>query len=187
MGRTNSLTDIVKLTLLKNSVSLVPELHAVQTTADQLKTAPGNALQTYDQYCTLLISATTTYDDNIKRSSGVPRPSLRIYQHELNEQQGYLQNQHEYDVTHMEEFDVNTSLADIASYQSYAANSAPFPKRDTHSLIFHLPYMRTWTRSHALVGGKLILHIGKQLSNSLICALIIPLLLHLHCRIGILF
>ena len=72
VGRTNSLTDIVKLTLLKNSVSLVPELRAVQTTADQLKAAPGNTLQTYDQYCTLLISAATTYDDNIKRSSGFP-------------------------------------------------------------------------------------------------------------------
>ena len=52
-------------TMLKTAVYDIEELRMVQNTADQLKifTVKG---QTYEEFCTLLISAATSYDDHHK-------------------------------------------------------------------------------------------------------------------------
>ena len=73
-------------TMLKTAVYDLPELRAVQNTADQLKIFTGKG-QTYEEYCSLLISAATSYDDHHKPKSFLSRRNTnnrRVYQHDLD-------------------------------------------------------------------------------------------------------
>ena len=72
-------------TMLKTAVFDIEELRAVQNTADQLKVFTGKG-QTYEEYCTLLISAATSYDDNHKPKPFLSRRNTnnrKIYQHDM--------------------------------------------------------------------------------------------------------
>ena len=59
--RENYFSEGIKLTMLQNAVSGVPELHAVKVQAQYDKVRGLVALD-YDKYCTLLLSTATNYD-----------------------------------------------------------------------------------------------------------------------------
>ena len=86
--------DKLKHTLLKTAVSQVKELCAVQDTADQLRTNTGR-IQTYTEYCSLLISAATTYDKMFKPQTFSNRNNVdnrRMYQHEIQPELNFVDN-----------------------------------------------------------------------------------------------
>ena len=71
-------------TLLKNAVFNILELIKVQDTADQIKVVTDRQ-PTYEDYCSLLVSAEITYDNAHKskgfnsRRDNVPR---KVYKHQ---------------------------------------------------------------------------------------------------------
>ena len=68
-------------TLLKNAAFGILELRQVQDTADPLKVVTGRE-PTYEDYCSLLVSAAITYDDNHKPKTFNPRrdnDSRKVY------------------------------------------------------------------------------------------------------------
>ena len=118
-------------TMLKTAVFDIEELRAVQNTADQLKLFTGKG-QTYEEYCTLLISAATSYDDNHKPKSFSSRQNntRKIYQHDFtyNEDRSWGE-QSEY-----EQFDVNTDVQTIKAYKTNFQKS-----RDNRNTSTFLP------------------------------------------------
>ena len=73
-------------TMLKTAVYGIEELRAVQNTADQLKIFTGHG-QTQEEYCTLLISAAASYDDQHKPKSFLSRRNTnnrKVYEHDLS-------------------------------------------------------------------------------------------------------
>ena len=74
-------------TMLKTAVFGIEELRAVQNTADQLQVFTGKG-QTYEEYCKLLISAATSYDDNHKPKPFLARRNTnnnrKVYQHDFS-------------------------------------------------------------------------------------------------------
>ena len=118
-------------TMLKTAVFDIEELRAVQNTADQLKLFTGKG-QTYEEYCTLLISAATSYDDNHKPKSFMSRRNnnRKVYQHDFT----YNDDMSWGEQTEYEQFDVNT---DVQRIQAYATN---FQKsRDNRNTSTFLP------------------------------------------------
>ena len=89
-------------------------MRAVQNTADQLKIFTGKG-QTYEEYCSLLISAATSYDDHHKPKSFLSRHNTnnrRVYQHELDSNDGSSwEDQGDFD-----QFDVHTDVHEIEAY-----------------------------------------------------------------------
>ena len=109
----------MKHTLLKTAVSQVKELCAVQDTADQLRTNTGR-IQTYTEYCSLLISAATTYDKMFKPRTFSNRNNVdnrRMYQHEIQPELNFVDNHESFE--EIEDFNVNTPISEI---QAYATN-----------------------------------------------------------------
>ena len=101
-------------TMLKTAVFDIEELRAVQNTADQLKVFTGKG-QTYEEYCTLLISAATSYDDNHKPKSFPSRRNRSVYQHDST----YNDNLSWGEYSGYEQFNVHTDVQEI---QAYATN-----------------------------------------------------------------
>jgi hypothetical protein len=62
----------VKRTMLENAVGQYPELRAVKTQAAQHKTQNGGIDLTYDEYCSLLMSAAQEYDGSLISSRKPP-------------------------------------------------------------------------------------------------------------------
>ena len=77
----NTLSQDLQCTLLQNAVHPIMELRQVKLQAAQFKTHTGKDLS-YDEYCSLLLSAAQQYDTQIGHSSNkiVKR---RIYEHDL--------------------------------------------------------------------------------------------------------
>jgi hypothetical protein len=72
-----------KRAMIENAVSQIDELRVVKTQAahDQVRT--GKAL-TYDEYASLLLSASQTYDAQFEISKGIRnKPSRNVYNHEF--------------------------------------------------------------------------------------------------------
>ena len=70
--------------MLKNAFYDVPQLRHVQDLADQLKISSGRA-QTYEEYYSLLVSATIS-DDNVNKPSAsfnCGTNKRRVYQHDI--------------------------------------------------------------------------------------------------------
>ena len=89
----------------------------MSNTANQLKIFTGKG-QIYEEYCTLLISASTSYDDHHKPKLFLSRRNTnnrRVYEHDLayNDDASWVY-QSEFD-----KFNVNTDLQEI---QAYATN-----------------------------------------------------------------
>ena len=55
------MSDSIKHTMLENAVSGIADLRAVKTQAAQFRAQMGTNL-TYEQYCTLILSTTQSYD-----------------------------------------------------------------------------------------------------------------------------
>ena len=85
-----------------------------QNTADQLKIFTGKG-QTYEEYCSLLISAATSYDDHYKPKSFISRRNNNnriVYQHELESNDDFSwEDQGDFD-----QFDVHTDVHEIEAY-----------------------------------------------------------------------
>ena len=105
-------------------MSEVQELCSVQDTADQLRTNTGK-VQTYTEYCSLLISAATTYDKKYKpRTFTSNRGNVdtrRMYQHDVQPELEYC-NVHEI-FDDAEDFNVNTPIGEIQAYSTSFRNS----------------------------------------------------------------
>ena len=104
-------------TMLKTAVYGIEELRAVQNTADQLKIFTGHG-QTYEEYCALLISAATSYDDHHKPKTFLSRRNTnnrKVYEHDLS----YNDIDSWGDHGEFEEFNVHTDVQEI---QAYATN-----------------------------------------------------------------
>ena len=56
------MSDSINHTMLENSVNGISDLRDVKTRAAQLRAQMGTYL-TYEQHCTLILSATQAYDD----------------------------------------------------------------------------------------------------------------------------
>ena len=100
-------------TMLKNAVYDTSQLRHVQDLADQLKISSGRS-QTYEEYCSLLVSAAISYDNVNKTTASFNQGKRRIYQHEI----GY-----EYDYPPSEDdeksyFNVNTHISEIQAYKA---------------------------------------------------------------------
>ena len=68
-------SDTVKRTMLKNTIKHIDDLRAVKVQADQFQVQMGTKI-TYEQYCSLLLSAAQSYDSQFAtkiNSKGVRR------------------------------------------------------------------------------------------------------------------
>ena len=83
LNPSQTLTLTLQHTLLQNAVHSIPELCAIKVQAEQLKTHTGKAL-TYDQYCSLLLSAAQQHD---RQHLKVPSKQAQhhIYEHSIDE------------------------------------------------------------------------------------------------------
>ena len=74
--------DTIKRTMLENVVSSIQDLRAVKDQANQLQVRLGTSI-TYDEYCSLLLSAALAYDSQFAtnvNSKGVQRG---VYNHNI--------------------------------------------------------------------------------------------------------
>ena len=69
-------------TMLQNAVEGIPELNAVRIQADHQKVHDGKELS-YDQYCSLLLSAAQTYDKKFFKKHP-PKSKRHVYEHEFD-------------------------------------------------------------------------------------------------------
>ena len=75
-------SDTIKRTMLENAVSSIQDLRAVKDQANQLQVRLGTQIS-YDEYCSLLLSAALTYDSQFAtnvNSKGVRRG---VYNHNI--------------------------------------------------------------------------------------------------------
>ena len=104
----------------------------MQDTDDQLKVNTG-ITQTFEQYCSLLISAATSYD-NIHKPKGFSssKPNnnnRRVYQHDINNHvESSWGDQNFTDTV----FDANTNIQEIQAYSTKMQSSM----RNQKSLVF---------------------------------------------------
>ena len=102
-------SDSQKRSILQNAVFSVPELRAVKTQADHLKTLNGQEL-TYPDYVKLLLSAAQTYD-----SSYAPKtPRRAVYNHYATDTD-YGDNDFVYDID---------SAVDVIQANAHASDTA---------------------------------------------------------------
>ena len=117
--------------MLKNAVYDVPQLLHVQDLADQLQISSVRA-QTYDEYCSLLVSVAISYDNVTKPASSFNRNNnkRRIYQHDVDYDHDYPSSEDEESPL----FNVNTHISEIRAYK--ASSQRPRPNIDISG---HLP------------------------------------------------
>jgi hypothetical protein len=92
----NYFASAVKLLMLQNAVSDVPELHAVKVQASYDK-ARGLVALSYDQYCNLLLATASNYDLKNGPTKVRDRRAVNIHQMD-NYVQGYGQSDIDTDV-----------------------------------------------------------------------------------------
>jgi hypothetical protein len=108
-------SDGQKTIMLQNAVHSIMELRQVKNTADQMSSSSGSAL-TYDTYATLLLSASSSYDDHIKAT----KSKRQIMLHEID---NYQADQGDYHHDQIDEtFDIDCP---VSSIQAYATNYRP--------------------------------------------------------------
>jgi hypothetical protein len=92
----NNFASAVKLSMLQNAVSGVPELHAVKVQASY-NTARGLVALSYKQYCNLLLATASNYD--LKNGPTKVRDRRAVNIHQMDDYvQGYEQSDIDTDV-----------------------------------------------------------------------------------------
>ena len=116
------ITDLMQITMMQNAVEPNRDLRSVVDQEDQHKTHTGNEL-TYDQYCDLLLSAATAYDEGFKsKHSTTPRRS--IYQHNIDTN---VESHQDYaEVEGYESFNIDTPIDTIQSFSTNFKNKNKF-------------------------------------------------------------
>ena len=103
----HQLSPDLQRTLLQNAVHPIMELRQVKLQADQLKTHMSKDL-TYDEYCSLLLSAAQQYDTQ-HNSSVNKLAKRRIYEHDFLDSHDTSYCGTEYDGT----YDIDIPIADL--------------------------------------------------------------------------
>ena len=105
MNPKNLISSDLQCTMLQNAVHPIMELRQVKLNAQQLKTFTGKDLS-YDEYCSLLLSAAQQYDNQMKGGNKIAKRRVYehdIYQHHMDDQDNW------YDAS----FDIDLPLADL--------------------------------------------------------------------------
>ena len=68
--------------MLKNAVQSIQDLRGVRNQADQFQVRLGTKIS-YDQYCSLLLSAAQTYDSQFTTHISTKGPRRSVYDHEI--------------------------------------------------------------------------------------------------------
>ena len=107
MNPQNLISPDLQCTMLQNAVHPIMELRQVKLNAAQLKTFTGKDL-TYDEYCSLLLSAAQQYDNQM-RNTGHKIAKRRVYQHEFFDFEGHGEPFH----VHIDNHDIDLPIADL--------------------------------------------------------------------------
>ena len=110
-------SDGQKRTMLENTVAAIPELRHVKNTADLQRTSTGRSLS-YDEYCSLLLSAACALDRSFKPKAKANR---QVYTHEFGTT--------DYDDVpdHSDNYDIDIPVSTI---QAYVSARRPPPSSD---------------------------------------------------------
>jgi hypothetical protein len=115
-------------TLLQNAVHSIPELRAIKVQAEQLKAHTGKDL-TYDQYCSLLLSASQQHDrQNLNPSN--KQAWRRIYAHQLDTDN--YEDKEEY-FSHLD-YNIDHSIDTMEVYAANFTRGLQLSSEQWHSL-----------------------------------------------------
>jgi hypothetical protein len=105
-------SDGQKRIMLQNAVNDIMELRQVKNTADQMDTTSGYMF-TYDAYTTLILSAASAYDDQIKAT----KSKCHVMLHEIQHDESGTDDDHYHGIDAL--FDIDCP---VSSIQAYALN-----------------------------------------------------------------
>ena len=117
MNPQNIISPDLQCTMLQNAVHPIMELRQVKLNAQQLKTFTGKDLS-YDEYCSLLLSAAQQYDNQMRNSGKIAK--RRVYDHEI-----YHNPMDDQDTWYDASYDIDLPVADL---QIHATNFQQGPR-----------------------------------------------------------
>ena len=84
-------SDSVKRTMLENAVKPIDDLRAVKDQANQFQVRMGTKI-TYDQYCSLLLSAAQSYDSQFETRTNSKGIRRSVYSHDIADNNDFVYN-----------------------------------------------------------------------------------------------